>query len=99
MKSPGIEPHVPALPAAPTGQAGPTVELRAVADELAARVARGEPLSPEDVRKVQTIGALDLIRSRRPTARARGLEMLAELWGAEERPPAPKQEALEEAPF
>jgi len=55
---------------------GPTPELRQAADELAGRVASGSPVTDADLRRIRQLVALDLIRSNRPTSRAKGLQLL-----------------------
>jgi len=56
-----------------------TAELKRAADQLAAVVERGETPDSEQIRRLELLGALDLIRSSRPTARAKGLELLERL--------------------
>src|SRR5688572_10735191 len=56
-----------------------TPELRKAADELAARVANGETPTADDALRMRLLGALDAIKSGRPTVRLRGLAMLEEI--------------------
>lgn len=60
----------------PSGLRGPTPELKQAADELSARLAKGDSVTDDDLRRIRSLVALDLIRSSRPTARAKGLELL-----------------------
>lgn len=78
-------------------RSGPTAELRQAADELAGRVAEGEAVSADDLRRMRTLVALDLIRCSRPTARARGLELLEQVDTGQDR--ASRGGSLDEHPF
>lgn len=102
------EPSVAAdgLPAAdlglrsrPRSSLGPTPELKQAADNLAVRISQGASVTPDDLRQLRSLVALDLLRSGRPTARAKGFAMLEECVGptenAPERPPA----VVVETPF
>jgi hypothetical protein len=64
-----------------TGQprGGPTVQLKKAADELANRVERGGKVTHEDFLRIRALVALDLLRSPRPTARSKGLDLLKEV--------------------
>lgn len=78
---------------------GPTPELKQAADVLAVRVARGEPVNQDDVRQLRSLVALDLIRSGRPTARAKGFELLEKCVEPTAEGPQGTPAAVDETPF
>ena len=53
-------------------------DLAKAIDALRVKVAAGDPVDVEELRRVLTLGACDLMKSRRPMARARALQLLAD---------------------
>lgn len=58
---------------------GPTPELKQAADEVAAKVDKGEMPTLADALRMRLLGALDAIRSPRPTVRVKGIALFEEI--------------------